>query len=160
MAVELRISEYVPRTVIWTRRLCKGILLGCLAAVTILFAVELSAVEELRTQCDRVEETAIRYGKLMEEGDGHCAEGEIRQGERCYLTALQMNTAIPEPYLKLAQIYREYRCYDLAIQILEEYPGEDEEITAAVREIRTETEKLEVSVFRETGTVSADRGMD
>ena len=149
MAAELRVSEYVPGNVVWTKRFCKCVLLGCLAAVAVLFAEELRAVRDLRTQCDRIEEAAVRYGHLVEEGDMACGDGDMRLGEQCYLTALDINQAKPGPYLKLAQIYREYRRYDLALWILEEYPGADEEIAVATGEVRAEMDRLEVSVFQE-----------
>ncbi len=148
---DLRVSEYVPRPVIWMKRLGRCFLVGGLVAATALFVWELSLVGELRIRCDRVEEEAIRYENLVMEGDAACGKGDMRQGERCYLTALQINGAKPDPYVKLAQIYREYRCYDLALEILEEYSGEDEEIRILAKEIRDEIAELEVSVFQEMG---------
>lgn len=149
MAGRFLVAEYVPRSVVWVKRVCKCGLLGCMAAMIVLFCGQLSAVEELREQCNRFEDAVTRYGKLTEEGDAACEAGDMRLAEQCYLTALQIDGVSKEPYLKLAQIYREYRRYGLALWILEEYQGEDGEISAAAEELRGLIGRLEVSEFRE-----------
>lgn len=150
MAGELRISEYVPGTVIWTKRLCKCFLVGCMAAVVLLFGMELTAVNALRTRCIQVEEKGKRYESLVAEGDKSCGEGDMRLGEQYYLTALSINPVKPDPYLKLARIYRDYRYYDLALQLLQSYPGGNGQVSAMAEEIRGEIARLEVSVLQET----------
>lgn len=149
MAGELQISEYVPRTVIRVKRLCKILLLGCAAAIVILFYRGLSEVAELREQCNQYEDAAIRYGKLVEEGNAACEAGDFRLGERLFLTAMQIRQTDPEIYLRLSLIYQEYRFYDLAAQILAEYPGEDAEIATAQETLAKEIGVLEVSVLKE-----------
>ena len=149
MAKELVIAEYVPRRVVRLRRVCKCLLTVCLGAVVILFCTELAAIERLRTECDRYEAAAVRFKGLTEEGDAACGAGEKRLGELYYLTALQMNPTDSGLYLKLSRIYEEYRYYELALEILEAYSGEDEEITAALDTLRKEIERLEVSQFHD-----------
>jgi len=125
----------------------------CIAAIVGLFYIRLMEADELRTQCNQMEDAVTCYERLMQEGDTFCESGEKHSGEQCYLTALQINRANPEPYLRLARIYREYRYYDLALWILKEYPGEAEgnpskEIHAALEELESEMERLEVSQFQ------------
>ncbi len=148
MAKEWIITEYVPRRVTRTRRACRCLLIGCMAVVGCLFWAELGAAARLRAECDRFEAEALRYKALMEEGNEAWEGGDEALGERCYLTALEINHQAVEPYLNLAQIYRELKRYDLALEILEEYPGEDRAAAEAGRELQREIEKLEVSVFR------------
>jgi len=149
MAGRFLVTEYVPRSVVWAKRACKWVLLGCMAAVMVLFFRQLLTAEELRERCGRFEDAVIRYGKLTEEGDAACEAGDMRFAEQCYLTALQIDRVSPGPYLKLAQIYREYRRYDLALWILEEYQGEDGEISAEAEKMKRLIGQLEVSEFRE-----------
>lgn len=150
MAKTLQISEYVPRGVLRIKRICKMILAVCFAGMVLLFLQELKAVDELRMQCDRFEERALRYTGLVEAGDAACEAGDRRQGEQYYLAALEINEADYHIYLKLSKIYREFRYYDLALEILEEYQGNEEEVDAAARALRSEITQLEVSKFRES----------
>lgn len=148
MTGEWIVTEYVPRKVTRARLVCKCLLIGCMAAMGYLFRAELGAAARLREQCDRIEAEVLRREALMEDGDEACEGGDRILGERCYLTALKINPGDGEPYLKLAQIYREIKRYDLALEILEEYSGKDGAVDDMRKKLRKEIEELEVSEFR------------
>jgi len=148
MAGTFRIAEYVPRSAVRLGRLCRFLFVCGAAAVLVLFGRQLQEAEERRAQCSQWEDAAESCAALTALGDSALEAGDGRLAERLYLTALQQKGTDAELYLKLSKLYREYRRYDLAQEILEEYPGEDGAVSEAERALREEVERLEISIFQ------------
>lgn len=143
----LTIAEYIPGRVSMLNRILKLALVLASAGVLLLFGSQLKGLAQDKEACERQLQCFQQYEALMQQGEEAYGRKAYADAEKYYLEAAAINDRMPSPYVRLAEIYQCFRQYDWAVDILEQFPGESEEVAAQRKELQDIIRQQEQSEF-------------